>query len=275
MMNMELFNPFVRRMVKSPALYTGTRFNKAYDYRLFYIESGSTYLYIDGEKYLFKENEMAIIPPGVSYFSDMQSEVTSYVINMDLCFENKETGIVFAEYVEFFKQEKVITKTTWDIFPAIYQCKPNTHLMFEYMYDIYVEKQEYYLERVATLLKALIIESMLYTKHDRTPDIVKELKQYLEKNCGRNITNQDIGGAFSYHPNYINRIFKETTGETVHSYLNEARLKKALRMILESDITVEQIGRECGFSSYAYFIKCFREKYGVSPLKYRNQRDKV
>lgn len=271
MMNMELFNPFVRTIEKRPELYTGVCDCKAYDYRVFYIKSGSTYLTVDGKTQLLKENDMVIVPPNMSYSSEMQSEVEAYVINMDLCFENTGEGIRIANYVHLFKPEKIMSKTLWDIFPAFYRCPPNTHVKFQDLLDIYVEKQEFYRERLAAMLKTIIIESMLYTNYDRTPELVKEVKQYLEENYGRNITNQEIGDAFSYHPNYVNRIFKEATGETVHHYLNETRLKKALKMILETDVTMEQIGRECGFLSCAYFIKCFREKYGTSPFKYRGK----
>lgn len=271
MMNMELFNPFVRKIEKRPELYTGLYDDKSYDYRVFFIKSGSTYLTVDGKTKLLKENEMAIVPPDTPYSSKMVGEVESYVIHMDLCFENTDAEITFAEYVHLYKPEKIISKTRWNVFPAFYRCPPNTHVQFQNLLDIYVEKQEFYRERLAAILKTIIIESILYTNYDRTPDIVKRLKLYLEENCGRNITNQEIGDAFSYHPNYLNRIFKGTTGETIHSYLNETRLKKALKMILETDITVEQIGRECGFLSCAYFIKRFRKKYGTSPFKYRGK----
>ena len=271
MMNMELFNPFVRKIEKRPELYTGLYDCKAYDYRVFFIKKGSTYLTVDGKTQLLKENEMAILPPNMAYSSEMQSEVEAYVINMDLCFENTDAEMVVADYVHLFKPDKIMSKTLWGVFPAFYRCPPNTYVQFQNILDIYIEKQAFYHERIAAMLKALIIESMLYTNYDRTPDLVKKVRRFLEENNGRDITNQEIGDAFSYHPNYINRIFKEATGETVHHYLNETRLKKALKMILESDITIEQIGKECGFSSCAYFIKRFREKYGASPFKYRGK----
>lgn len=275
MMNMEMFNPFIRKIERRPELWTGIYTCRAYDYRIFFIESGSINLTINGEKYLMQENDMAIVPPDTPYFTESIAEVQAYVINCDLCFENVDEPVKIASYEHLFKKEEIISKTTWDIFPAIYRCEEGALNVFVKIMDIWLEQDEFYEERIAAMLKSFIIESMFFNKHDRTPELVKKMKIYLEENCEKNITNDEIGKLFSYHPNYINRIFKETTGETVHGYLVQLRLKKAIEMVLGSDKQIAEIGVECGFQSYPYFIKCFREKYGVSPLKYRSRRNNV
>jgi len=274
-MNMTEFNPFVRYMDKRDNFFTGKIESKAYDYRLFYIIKGSTELIVEGESHILKSNDIAIIPPGVKYISEYEGEIKIFVINMDLSFENAVQGTRMPSPAHLFKKDRIISKITWDIFPKYLSCEENAADILEKALSIYMEKPEYYNERIAALVKTLILDAMAFTERDNSPQLIKDVKRYLEENCSENITNKEIGDEFLYHPNYINRMFKKTTGETVHSYLTKARLKKALKMISESDFQVAEISEKCGFSSYAYFIKCFREKYGVSPLKYRKQRSKA
>ena len=275
MMNMEMFNPFIRKIERRPELWTGIYTCRAYDYRVFFIESGSINLTIDGEKYLMQENDMAIVPPDTPYFTEALDGVQAYVINFDLCFENVDVPEKMAKYEHIFQKEEVISKETWDIFPAVYRCEEGSEKIFRKILNIWLDEDEFYLERCAAMLKSFIIETMFFSKNDRTPDLVKKLKKYLEENFKVNINNEDVGKIFSYHPNYVNRIFKEATGETLHSYLVQVRLKKALDMIIDGNMQISEVAAECGFSSYPYFIKCFREKYGVSPLKYRSRRNNV
>jgi AraC-like DNA-binding protein len=70
-------------------------------------------------------------------------------------------------------------------------------------------------------------------------------------------------------PKYISRIFKEETGTTVTQFTNDMRLNKAARMLLESNISLEELVKEVGYSSSNYFIKKFKEKYYVTPTQYR------
>lgn len=274
-MNMVEFNPFVRYMDKRDIFLTGKPDSKAYDYRLFYIVKGSARLIVEDEPHDLKANDMAIVPPGFKYRSEYEGEIKIFVINMDLCFENVEAGIKMPEFSHSFKEEKILSKTLWDVFPKYLRCEENACEILHKTLNLYEEKSEFYQERMAALVKTLVLDAMAFTAKDNTPKLIQDVKRYLEQNCSENITNKEIGDEFLYHPNYINRLFKKSTGETVHSYITRVRLKKALNMILESDCQIAEIADRCGFSSYAYFIKCFREKYGVSPLKYRNQRDKV
>ncbi|MCR5755333.1 MAG: helix-turn-helix transcriptional regulator, partial [Acetatifactor sp.] len=70
-------------------------------------------------------------------------------------------------------------------------------------------------------------------------------------------------------PKYISRIFKEETGVTITQYTNDCKLNKASRLLLETNISLEELIKQVGFSSTNYFIKKFKEKYSVTPTQYR------
>lgn len=58
-------------------------------------------------------------------------------------------------------------------------------------------------------------------------------------------------------------------GKTPHQYLIERKLMLAEKLLQSTEMTVVDIALECGFASQAHFSSCFRNRYGVSPGKYR------
>lgn len=74
-------------------------------------------------------------------------------------------------------------------------------------------------------------------------------------------------------PPYFSRMFKETFGCGFSAYQNQARLQQAARLLATSREPVSQIGYRVGFHSHAYFSKCFKAMFGISPNGFqRTQR---
>jgi TolB-like protein/AraC-like DNA-binding protein len=57
------------------------------------------------------------------------------------------------------------------------------------------------------------------------------------------------------------------TGKTVIQYMRETRLKKALEMLKNNELTVAEVAYRNGFGSATYFTATFTEFYGYSPVK--------
>ena len=56
-------------------------------------------------------------------------------------------------------------------------------------------------------------------------------------------------------------------------YLNDIRLEKACQQLKESaDKNIIDIAFDCGFSSNQYFTRVFKERYGMSPQRFRKSQ---
>lgn len=60
------------------------------------------------------------------------------------------------------------------------------------------------------------------------------------------------------------------TGKMYKDYLIHLRIECAKRLLLQGDMTVDEICRHVGYSSLSYFTKLFRENTGATPAKYRS-----
>lgn len=73
-------------------------------------------------------------------------------------------------------------------------------------------------------------------------------------------------GLSKYH---FCRVFKQVTGMSVMQYLNDYRLKVADAMLENTDRSVSNIARECGFEDESYFCRCYKRHRGCTPARSR------
>jgi transcriptional regulator GlxA family with amidase domain len=67
----------------------------------------------------------------------------------------------------------------------------------------------------------------------------------------------------------FSRYFRQKMGKTLPQFVNELRVGRARRLLVESDLAVTQIAAECGFRNLSNFNSQFREIAGVTPMQYR------
>ena len=83
------------------------------------------------------------------------------------------------------------------------------------------------------------------------------------------LTNLVIAKNFNYHPFHLGRLFKTYTKKSIHEYLLDYRIEMAKIMLVSTLDSITVIAEKTGFNSYSYFIELFKNRVGISPLKYR------
>lgn len=68
---------------------------------------------------------------------------------------------------------------------------------------------------------------------------------------------------------HLHRKIKELTGTSPVEFLRTYRLNKATQLLRQNAYTVSEVAYRTGFSSPAYFSKCFKAVYGVTPTEYQ------
>ena len=107
------------------------------------------------------------------------------------------------------------------------------------------------------------------TKNDhleRVNDVLFLIHQDIQKNH----LVEDLALHVAMSPFHFNRVFKEIVGESVHAYIKRVKLEHSANLLLfNPDATVTSIFQEVGFSSNASFTQAFKERFGVTPTKWR------
>lgn len=99
--------------------------------------------------------------------------------------------------------------------------------------------------------------------------LVENIKTYIRENLTCEISMEELAVVFNYTPKYLGRLFKARAGESVRQYCNRIKVIRAKAMLVETNLSVEQIAAEAGFGSMAYFDRVFHKMAGLSPQAYR------
>ncbi|TCM99005.1 AraC-like DNA-binding protein [Paenibacillus sp. BK033] len=101
------------------------------------------------------------------------------------------------------------------------------------------------------------------------PIKVKEAVAYIDKHYENMISLDQLADQLSLSKYHLLRQFTKTVGVSPNDYLNQVRIKEAIRLLKESDWSVERIAEQVGYSGGSYFIKWFRKITGETPGNFR------
>lgn len=101
---------------------------------------------------------------------------------------------------------------------------------------------------------------------------VRELSSYLRREYREKITSADIEREFGLNFDYLNRIYKKITGDTIFHYLNAFRIEIAKELMDTTPLRLGEIGYFVGIDDPYYFSKCFKKFAGMTPMQYAKRR---
>lgn len=122
-----------------------------------------------------------------------------------------------------------------------------------------------------TLLEHSLLETELDVTSLKKSDDVKMCIQYMEANYGRKITLAELADLVHMTPNYFCNYFKKQTGLTPFTQLNNIRVRRASKMLRNTEKSIAEIAEACGYENVSFFIRKFKEIGGCTPSVYRKK----
>ncbi len=248
-------------------------------YKLFYFVSGNKKFNIGNSTYDCKEGDLFFIPVNdYHYFSNYQNS------------DNHERIICFI-YPEYLKSCSSETTDLCDCFSQIeltgnhkFSLLPEDRKHFLYHLTKVSETSAYGQDLLdkSNFTKFFIFLNEIYQKYSgletktvsrptkSTKQSTKQidfLKSYIHQHITENLSTESLANLLFLSPTYLCRLFKETTGTTLHKYITAQRITLAKGLLAEG-ASVTDTCSACGFNDYSNFLKAFTKTVGISPKKY-------
>ncbi|MFI8493144.1 response regulator [Peribacillus butanolivorans] len=102
-------------------------------------------------------------------------------------------------------------------------------------------------------------------------DDILTVMEYIENNYHCDINLDTLSKLVFLSGQYLSRLFKQETGNTITQYITFRRLEEAKKCLIYSRENVMEVSEKCGFSDPNYFTRVFKKYEGVTPTQYQQQ----
>lgn len=145
--------------------------------------------------------------------------------------------------------------------------------MFDKMEAEYNGRAALYRESVTGLCSAFLVELWRAYTEQNSSDVNARLNSvltYIREHL-RTVTLEDAAAHASYSRTYFSHLFYEYTGEHFTDYVNRLRINEAVRLLINTDAAIEDIGPMLGYASKPFFYRMFRQFTGLTPGEMRKR----
>ena len=228
---------------------------------IFFVSDGRGVIQYDAEQIPAERGDVVVINSGALHcpYSDTRFVYYYLIIDESFCLEN---GI---DITAFEFEKKLRDAETEALFGEVIQSMTKHGEL----------KDPLSVATIRGSVLSLLIDlcknhaRWVETKPDKvasSAEYVKRVLKYVNENYSSPITLEvlaELCGVTKFH---LAREFKRYTGQTVFTYINVLRCKKA-ELCLSEGMSVAQAARESGFESLSYFSRTYRRLMGVCPSK--------
>lgn len=248
------------------------------NFELVYVKEGSFFLSIDNKEYTLNAGDVAFINSESVHGGNPEGNDTIYEC---IVFNPEDFSIGSSDLRDFF--EKLFGHELYvnEFFKKSSAVAERAKALFENMsLERNSASRILCIGSVFSLFGEILNSSEFSGQRNGAGNIFKRNEPKLKKvlvfirsNYDRHITLSEMAQVCEMSPKYFCSYFKKMTKMTPTQYLLFYRAEKSAKQLLQTEISITTIAFACGFSDLSYYIKVFKERFGVSPGQFRKLRN--
>lgn len=240
-----------------------------------YVVNGSITLLLGQKEVCLGENELILIPPNKkhSYFSECGNENKAFVVCFDSfsqILDAIDSNVFARDSVQVYCMDRIMLEShqtfhmneSEELEALLEPCfggQQALMLQLEYL--------------LISLVRRMSVDAnsaiVFFSDENFYDDLANAILRFFRENLHKKLTIGDVCNRFSYSRSFLCRIFKEQTGHTLISCLNNLKVDEAKRLLSETGRSVTDIAASLGFGELKYFDALFKKHTGLSPMAYR------
>lgn len=246
-------------------------------YEIFYLLNGDCTFFLDHNIYKLSRGDLVIVPAGTIHKSTFP--VKGYSDRFVICFKEKSLNwikeVIGEAMVKDCLQVEIISipEKRRDYVEAIINKMIFENEGQDILSPAFIRIS--LIELLLFIIRCQRFENNVVKEIDVDNRLIQEVATYIYDNYNKKLSLNDMALRFHISKSYLSKKFKRVTGFGFKEYIVNIRIKNACRMLLETDMSITDIAFECGFNDSNYFGDAFRHVKGVSPNKYRKNKETI
>jgi YesN/AraC family two-component response regulator len=143
-------------------------------------------------------------------------------------------------------------------------CKEDLFITL-YSYEFLEDKKAYVLKICAILIE------LVHAKPEAS-STSKMIVDYIDKHYDEPLSLSMLAEKLSMSPSYLSVVIKNQLGIGFVEYISKLRIQKAIRLLDNDELTIQQIAEQCGYDTVHTFIRHFKKAYQTPPHEYRTRK---
>ena len=223
----------------------------------------------------FQAGEVILIPPQIPHgwtFSQEGTDKNGKITNITLTFSDSLLANCVKDFPELLNPIQKLEAIT----EAIRFKGQKASLLLTILKAM---RRQNKIERLASFIRLLSI--FPFTEETRTvgnqthgnkyQKRMEKIQAYFKCNAFRPITLNDIVRYLGMNKSSFCTFFKQATGKTFVTFLNEYRIEQACLLLKNQQMNISEIAYSVGFSHIPYFNRIFKKLKNCSPKNYAQQ----
>lgn len=239
-----------------------------------YIESGIGIVVVDNQQYTLKPGRMFIFPQGKLHKVTVENSRANHykrsIFHIDASF--------LASYFDAFNQLMKRLENLSHPGSKAFIIDLDKKDYISRIIDLFEAKYHSTSNKVEVIALLLLNIFMLfpdntYIENLSATTLSSKIMHFIEQCFRSRITLKEIAGNLGISESYASRVFRKETGGTIQEYLLIRRVKYSCELLDNSELSVEEVSRQSGFNHVTYYIRCFKDLLGCTPLRYKNKQN--
>lgn len=278
-MTLENIRPYIRYARKlsiERGIYAD--FVIPYDCRLFYVAHSTGYIRFENATYNVTNGDLLLWNSGVKYSMEptgKSERLEMLALNFDITSERSDMSIPISPDKENCYRAENCIGADEGIDELQFRREPlvfrEAYFAEGFLLDIISEYDS--ARRFSKTVQSAKLTELLISlarTADRRKNDISDVIDYIRANPTERFTNVALGKRFGFHPNSLSRLFVLHTGQSLHSYVLDEKIRRAIGLLESSDMSISEIASGVGFDDSSYFTRLFASKVGCTPSLYRS-----
>lgn len=251
-------------------------------FELVYVVDGAGKQCINYNNFEFEKGNLFLLPPLKCHTFKLARKTSFVFLKYPQAFflpQNSQSGNFEAWYKELSYILLNYRQKPGDII-----AEPRDKNAILQLISLISNEQQHHAEQQLNLIRSYMV-SILHIVMRNLPLINKEISfndtkiqdilHYIQEHIAQPtaLKTEVIANHFHLSPNYVSEYFKKAVGCSLKEHVTKSRLKLVEIRLLNSQLTMNEIADELGFSDASHLARTFKKNTGMTLLEFKNRGD--
>ncbi len=219
--------------------------------RVYLVTGGSGIIISDNTEVLLRPGNVYIVPAGLKFSYKCDTRLEKIFLHVSLTLPGiRDVFEGISDFIVLENKDEMIKK-------------------FQSSLDADTAMRVAYIK---SSLYGIVAEAMSKEndcKIKKYSQLVLNIIKYIDYNLTESMSAVDVAEAHFISVGKLRKIFRDEVGVAIGKYISERLMHIAEMQIRFTNKPIKEISDSLGFCDQFYFSRCFVQKYGISPKKYR------